>query len=75
MLILHVSCPVLELLFLQKPLLENDIKNQDLGARYACHYWHVITSKALSADRARKYKCVCEPVCTHIYNISLCNHL
>ena len=71
-LILYFPCPCPKIgHFSKEPwfhLLENDIRNQYLGAGYAHCYWGVIVSKPLSVNRAMKYAYVKSPTYTHIYN-------
>ena len=48
-------------------LLENGIRNQDLGAWCARCYWGVLASHPVIWQRKKMYICVLTHVCMHIY--------
>lgn len=69
--IMHMSCPSASISHFPKEswllLLENGIRNQNLGTRCAYYYWGNIALCPLSGDIAKKYVCTPSLVYTRTY--------
>ena len=67
-LILYISCPSPRISHFSKHpwflLLKHDIKNQDLGIKYACCYWNVISSWQ---SKKKSVYLTCVYINTYIY--------